>query len=576
MKTHIVHFSHPAAIHSSAFADIPRDGTLLMQAYASGEAKMWIQMLQQLVCDTLPHAILAGMTSNGQIEQNSIRAEGLSVFITEFTHSQLSQRLIAAAASEDDKLAVLQQLLCPNTKALLVFSSDVFSQHTDLLPLITQLRPDIVIAGAIAQPSGEQLHCCVFDMQQQAENAFLLTALHGDALHARSVLKRNWFAIGNPLHITSAHDNHVHSIDNQSVVDIYQHYLGTGVAKHLPAASSMFPLLFDDDVHQTSAFVVKTTAKGGAIFNQKINIGQQVRLAFANMQSLLDNSYLATAGPLPGEQVFMFSCCARLDLLKDNIVEEITPLASKLPVCGSFSFGEMAMDNNGKAALFTHSMSLLFLAEQPTQISFAVQTEPKQQEERHEFNLSNEELLGIYSNLTRALMQDLTLTNNALQQLTLTDHLTGIANRKALDEQLNKARLLYQRYKRPFSILLLDIDFFKAINDQFGHLNGDKVLMAVTKTLVREIRDVDIVGRWGGEEFMVICADTQLEQAYGLAERLRIAVSQLRILTDDGIIQLTISIGVAELSELMNIDQLLQQADKNLYQAKTQGRNRVI
>lgn len=576
MKTSIFHFSELAAINDLAFANIPQTTPLLVQAYISGDSKPWITALQQVIARCIPTAVVVGMTSYGQIEQGVIKQQGMSVFITEFAKSNLSQSLLRADANETEKIAALKQLLQPDTKVLLVHSSDLLSRHANLLPLITRLRPDIVVAGAVAQPAGVNLYSCVFNQQQQAENAFLLTALHGSDLQARSVLKRNWFAIGKPLQVTAAHNNRVSTIDNQSVVDLYQHYLGAGVAQHLPAASSMFPLLFADNVHQSTAFVLKTTADGGAVFNQNISEGQQVRLAFANMDSLLDNSYLAAAGPLNAEQVFVFSCCVRLDLLKENILEEITPLAAKLPVCGSFGFGEMAMDEEGKAGLFSHTMSLLFLAEQPKTVSFSVPPEPELQHERYEFQLSSKELLGVYGNLTRALMQDLTNTNNALQQLTLTDHLTGIANRKSLDEQLSKERHLYQRYHRPFSILLLDIDHFKAINDKFGHLNGDKVLIAVAKTLIREIRDVDVAGRWGGEEFMVICPDTDLEQAYGLAERLRIAVTQLRILTDDGVIQLTTSIGVAELTELMTIDQLLHQADKHLYQAKTQGRNQVL
>lgn len=576
MKTSILHFSELATISDLAFAGLPQNKPLLIQAYINDDVNPWISALQQVLQRCLPNATVAGMTSYGQIEQSSIKQQGMSVFITEFTESKISQILLPANANTEAKNLALQQLLQANTKVLLIHSADLESRHANLLPLITQLRPDIVVAGAVALPAGVNLYSCVFNHQQQADNAFLLTALHGDSLQARSVLKRNWFAIGKPLQVTAAQNNCVTSIDEQSVVDLYQHYLGPEVAQHLPAASSMFPLFFDDNVHQTTAFVLKTTADGGAIFNQKISVGQQVRLAFANINSLLDNSYLADIGPIYAEQVFVFSCGVRLDLLKENILEEINPLAAKLPVCGSFGFGEMAMDETGKAGLFSHSMSLLFLAERPQTVSFSLPATAEPQQERHEFKLSSEELLSIYSNLTRALMQDLTNSNNALKQLTLTDHLTGIGNRKYLDEQLVKEQQLYLRYHRPFSILLLDIDHFKAINDKYGHLNGDKVLIAVAKTLIREVRDVDIVGRWGGEEFMVICPDTDLEQSYGLAERLRIAILELRILTDDGIIQLTTSIGVAELTELMNIDQLLQQADKHLYQAKSQGRNQVL
>lgn len=576
MKSSVLHFNDQAAITTAAFANLSCHKPILVQAYVNGDAEPLIRTLQQVLSQCLPYAYVAGMTSYAQIAQHDIKQHGISVFVTEFDDSYINQILLPADATTAERTMALQNLLQNDTKVILVHSADLMSRHGSLLPLITQLRPDVVVAGAVAQPNGESLYSCVFNQNKIADNAFLLTALHGAKLQARSIQKRNWYAIGKPMRVTSAQGNQVNTIDDHSVIDVYQHYLGAGVAQHLPAASSMFPLFFDEDVHQNTAFVVKTTANGGAVFNQKITAGQQVRIAFANMTTLADNGYLAAAGPINAEQVFVFSCCVRLDLLKENIAAELAPLAEALPLCGAFGFGEMAMDDTGKAALSSHTMSLLFLAERPNTIQFDIPAAPVVTEARHQFQLSSGELLGIYDHLTRALMQDLSHSNEALKQLTLTDHLTGLANRKSLDEQLSKERQLYQRYHRPFSILLLDIDHFKAINDKFGHLNGDKVLLAVAKTLTREVRDVDLPGRWGGEEFMVICPDTDLEQAYGLAERLRIAIAQLRILTEEGIIQLTTSIGVAELTELMNIDQLLQQADKHLYQAKIQGRNQVI
>lgn len=576
MKTSILHFSELTAITEQAFAGVAQHNAVLVQAYISSEPKPWMDALQSVLQRCASHVTLAGVTCYSQIMHDKVEQQGMSVFITEFAATKASQLLLPAITSEAELTASLQQLLQPNTKVLLIHSADLLSRHATLLPLITALRPDIVVAGTVAQPRGDNFVASVFNQQVQTDNAFLLTALHSDQLQARSVVKQNWFAVGKPLTVTAAQHNHVSTIDDQSVVDIYQHYLGPEVAQHLPAASSMFPLFLDDSTQQISAFVVKTTAGGGAVFNQRMAVGQQVRLAFANLNSLLDNHYLEALDTVEAEQLFIYSCAGRLELLKENILEEITPLNTKLPVCGSFGFGEIGMNEQGQACVFSHSMSLLFLAERPSPICFRDPAAANHVQQRDDFSLNKEELLAIYGNLTRALMQDLTNSNNALKQLTLTDHLTGIGNRKYLDEQLFKELQLYQRYHRSFSILLLDIDHFKAINDKFGHLNGDKVLIATAKTLIREVRDVDIVGRWGGEEFMVICPDTDLEQAYCLAERLRIAILELRILTNEGIIQLTTSIGVAELTDLMNIDQLLQQADKHLYQAKTQGRNQVL
>lgn len=576
MKTCTLHFSDPSAIDDQVFAALPSYRPLLVQAYISEDPQVWISPLQQVLQRCLPQALLAGMTSYGQIEHAVIKQQGLTLFVTEFAHSYCRQALLAADADEQQTKATLNELLQDDTKVLLVHSSDLQSRHANLLSLISQIAPNVVVAGAVAQPAGAALYSCVFNQQYIHDNGFLFTSLQGEQLVAHSILKQNWFAIGKQLKVSAAEGHLVHTIDDQSVVELYKHYLGAEVAHHLPAASSMFPLLFDDGEHQTTAFVLKTREDGSAIFNRKIAVGQQVRLAFANMNSLLDNSYLNQIGPFAAEQVFVFSCCVRLDLLKDSILEEIAPLAAKLPVLGVFGFGEMGMDPSGRAGLFSHTMSLLFLGEQPNTLDFAMAEPEPAEPARQGFELTTQELISIYSNLTRALMQDLKESNASLTQLTLTDHLTGIANRSLLDSELRKLRQLYQRYQRPLSILLFDLDHFKKVNDTFGHLNGDKVLIAMANTLKQQVRETDIAGRWGGEEFLVICPDTPEHEAYLLAERLRQAIASLRIPSEEGVIKVTTSIGVAALSGQMNVDELLRQADIHLYQAKTQGRNRVV
>jgi len=164
-----------------------------------------------------------------------------------------------------------------------------------------------------------------------------------------------------------------------------------------------------------------------------------------------------------------------------------------------------------------------------------------------------------------------------ISRLASTDSLTGIWNRHHFFEQADKEFRRALRYHRPLSIIMFDIDHFKKVNDRCGHLAGDQVLKTVASTVQKAIRDVDLLCRYGGEEFIVVLPETDLEPALGGAERLRRELEELVVHTDSGPVKVTVSLGVAALHEEPgpNLERLISRADDALYAAKAAGRNKV-
>lgn len=160
--------------------------------------------------------------------------------------------------------------------------------------------------------------------------------------------------------------------------------------------------------------------------------------------------------------------------------------------------------------------------------------------------------------------------NAELERLSETDHLTGSYNRLKLDRELQQELERAHRYQRPLSVILFDLDLFKQINDQHGHPVGDKVLVAIAALVRQQIRQHDRCGRWGGEEFLILCPETTVEQAAQLAEKLRGALAQHRVLD---LITVTGSFGVASLQPAESVAGLIQRVDQALYDAKHAGRN---
>jgi diguanylate cyclase (GGDEF)-like protein len=154
------------------------------------------------------------------------------------------------------------------------------------------------------------------------------------------------------------------------------------------------------------------------------------------------------------------------------------------------------------------------------------------------------------------------------------DPLTGIYNRRSLEDQIRRLVAQAKRHRRPLSVIFIDVDYFKSINDRFGHAAGDQVLKQTAQRLRSEIREHDIVGRYGGEEFCLLLPDTGLEAACATAERLRSAVRQIRR-PGDCRRQLTISSGVAAYLPEETWEQCWNRADQALYAAKRNGRDQV-
>jgi len=165
----------------------------------------------------------------------------------------------------------------------------------------------------------------------------------------------------------------------------------------------------------------------------------------------------------------------------------------------------------------------------------------------------------------------------ALAELATTDALTGMSNRRHLMEVGTYEVRRANRYKRPLSMLLVDADHFKDINDQWGHGAGDLVLKWLGRTIQNNLRQTDLGARIGGEEFVVLLPETPAENAQIMAQRLQQAIEALSVqVTSTDRANVTVSIGVAGLQPDETLDQLMNRADRCLYEAKEQGRNQVV
>lgn len=169
------------------------------------------------------------------------------------------------------------------------------------------------------------------------------------------------------------------------------------------------------------------------------------------------------------------------------------------------------------------------------------------------------------------------LFTKKLNELAINDELTGINNRRYFNEVMKRTFDMFQRDKVSFCILMLDIDFFKKVNDRYGHDGGDALLKSLACTLKESLRDIDILARYGGEEFIALLPNTEKSDAFIVAQRVRLAVEKSIVQHGTQKIKVTMSVGGGEISPGdKDYESVIKRADVALYEAKNSGRNKVV
>lgn len=196
----------------------------------------------------------------------------------------------------------------------------------------------------------------------------------------------------------------------------------------------------------------------------------------------------------------------------------------------------------------------------------------------HEQELRNGDKLSIGNTILKFEVKDrLDVSyHDKLHQQATQDPLTGLTNRDYLQNELNKFISLGLRYNRAFAVMMLDVDFFKKVNDTYGHAVGDIVLKTVADLLMSNTREQDITARFGGEEFVILLPETALDEALAMAERIRMAIENFHFAPLGCQHTVTISVGISEFPlHGIEAEELVKCADEALYEAKANGRNRV-
>jgi len=551
-------------------ARIKNNKRLLVQIYYGATELNLLETLIDELRSVLPDCKIIGCSCTGEIHSSMLVNNVIVVNFLQFERSNLSIKSIPFPDNSDVTYFEAGEQLGNNLgkidpKLLLTYASGVNLNAESFARGLASQNPQATIAGAVA--SAEQGNRSLIVANNKIiENGAVVAAIEGAELEVKVHHSSDWMMLGTPMKVTEAYENLLISINNKPAAEIYQRYLGEEVTRNPEVILDQFPLITERN-GRVVAMKCRTheLTNGGMEFYGNFQEEEIVRFGMSDPVAAMNNSKdsLDLIKSTQPEAALFFASTARKLSLIDMTKDEIKLLQTVLPTTGLVSSGQFLYTEDQPDYLH-YSRTILTMSEgQQAPLNLPTTKEVKEYSDQTR-------QLRAFSHLVGTTKQDQEDNLAKQERLANTDLLTDLYNRRKIIDLMETEISRARRYSRDFSIIMFDIDDFKLVNDTHGHQAGDIVLTGIGKIIKDEARDTDLCARWGGEEFLIICPETNVQGASEIAERIRRATENSALVEG---MKLTVSGGVTEFSSEDSIDEILQRADKGLYDAKDKGKN---
>lgn len=540
---------------------------LLIQIFTAQNDFEFITKLTNFFSIHFPLSTLIGATTDGEIKDGYVSTHktviSFSIFESVHLQSYISDSFDSYhQAGSNLASAVIQD----DTKAIIAFIDGLGGNGEAFLEGIHTINPNITIAGGLAGDNATFSKTYIFTKESIISEGVVGVSMSSSYLNVYSDYSFNWIPIGKTLTITHAQDNRVYTIDDKSAVETYNYYLGKEVGRQLPMVGIEFPLIIQREGNLIARAPIAKESDDSLIFAGNLYNGDKVRFGYGDADVILSETqkHINNFAEIPVESIFIYSCMARRRFIPMEIEQETLIYNQIAPTSGFFTYGEFFTHE-----LLNQSMTILALSESTHSIKPLITC----QNPHHKSTT-----IQALSHLISVSVNELETAQEELKALSITDPLTHLYNRRYFTEASNTLFTLSHRDKKPLSLIMIDIDKFKKINDTFGHTIGDHVLVRLAHLLQESHRKSDFVCRYGGEEFVILLPETDLESALSVAEDFRETIESCSIsLENNQTVKFTISLGVSQIdhSKDTSIENILNRADEALYIAKDSGRNRV-
>ncbi|OIO54281.1 MAG: hypothetical protein COX57_01705 [Alphaproteobacteria bacterium CG_4_10_14_0_2_um_filter_63_37] len=557
---------------------LPTDaGAVLIQLFVGQQDRVWMEGLAAVATQIAPWAVVVGATSAGEIDRGLVRLKTTVVSALVFDSSHLKGVMIEG----DRGLEVGRQIGAalvdiPELKGVLLLAPVTRIDAAQVALGLGEVLPDTpLFGGGAAGILGQDDDPGLLLGTRISNRGCVAVALSGADLHLETHLFMGWKSLGPVMQLTGVEGFDIRTIDDAPAIEAYRKYLGID-----PSDEELFlfefPLLIQRGEQAVARNPVSSSRGGAVRLVADVHQGEEARLGYLDVDAIAERvrAVLTVLSRFAPEAVLLYSCICRRFTLQNDVAFEILPFQALAATAGFFTYGEFAL-SGGAPQLLNSSQVVVALREGaaagPVTLAEDAQTVDP-------ISLRHARTTSRLFRFIGSLSEELELANARLRYQSEHDPLTGARNRRALDDDLEREMARAHRYGRPLALVMFDLDHFKRFNDDYGHAAGDLVLVRSVEAVHAAIRSSDTLVRFGGEEFLVLLPETDLEGAFELAEKLRHAIRGLVLnLGATPLPPVTASFGVALFPHHGHDgDTLLKAVDAATYRAKEGGRDRVV
>lgn len=569
-------------IHTFSSEHPGRKADMLIQIFSNITDQKRINENLQILLDAFPEAEIAGISAAAGYSQKSLTTEESVISFLVFEQSiiqtlrwEVSDKNIYAAGRD----CLTRCLNVPDLKAVEILSAQNSPNPEFFINPLSELPESISVFGGVATSIDPEDTPVVFDKNGILESG-IVAVLYSGGITIECRTSLGWHPLGLPMHITGLSDDchTLISLNDKPAADIYRKYLRLDPSEIGSSSEQLlsFPLIVTRKGIDFARVPDYFNEDGSIVFPTVFETGDIVRLGYGDPVDILTESskiarHLKNASI---EGMMGFTCMLRSRFLKENLVRLMKNYAAFLSFCGGLVHGEIGRVN-GRVMLFQLSVVLTVFREKTSaDIEDAGQ---QKNDDGENLQISIPEYDSPYSSLLATLVTETTRELNKVQDqlryMAAHDGLTGLYNRGVLEKRLKEWMQFQDRDQSSLAAIMLDLDNFKDVNDNYGHDVGYQVLITAAGLLTENLRSDDTVCRWGGEEFILLLPDQTPRDAFNTAERLRKSIEAEIILPNGK--SVTGSFGVTMLYPFDDLQSFYRRVDTAMYAAKNSGRNRT-
>lgn len=459
----------------------------------------------------------------------------------------------------------------PQLKAIELYFSFPKGSTTKFCEGLKNIDPSVHMFGAIAGNDDITKDVSyVFSKGNTFSPRDIVVVFYGgDEFHVESIKVTGWKPLGRRFKVTKAYGSLLYELDGMPAYEMYKRYLNINNDENFFYNTLEFPLLYTTNGITILRSTIASNPDLSVSLSADIEVGSTVRITYGDPKTIVDSvaeDSLRIKNFCP-DVLHFFSCVARRSFWSaSEPTYELYPFKEIAPSVGFFSLGEFLRSGG---ALTQHNVTLVIAAMREGEAELPEMDIPEKTADKAQVPLVSR--LATFISATSLELEEM---NQRLVTAAITDGMTGLYNRAEMQRRIEKA--LAHVNENSFSLIMIDIDNFKQVNDIYGHREGDAVLTALADILLTEqdrLPDKISAGRWGGEEFMLLLSNTDLSAATLIADLIRQCFENTKFNSTK---TQTISVGVTRADSKDSFDTLCIRVDTALYQAKKNGKNKVV